>query len=331
MRDLAALPKGHLHLHLEASVRPATLAELAQERGISVPAFTYQREDYPDFADFSVAYQSLVPVLDDQAALTRLVDEAVEDAAREGVVYLELSTSPMPRYSDMFGSVQEALATLTELITAAGVRHGVEANFMPSGMRIADPAGTTELARAAVPFAGKGIVSFGLAADERGFPPELFEEAFTIARDAGLDATPHAGELVGPESVWGAIKTLGASRIQHGVRSVEDPALIDYLAEHGIPLDVCPTSNYLLSVVDSVEEHPLPYLLEAGVRCSINADDPILFGPGVLEEYVLARGALGLTDEQLAACAWTSIETTQASDATKTKAKADIDAWLAAV
>jgi adenosine deaminase len=174
------------------------------------------------------------------------------------------------------------------------------------------------------------VVSFGLANDEAIGPPEPFAEAFKIAKDAGLLSVPHAGELAGPESIRGALHTLEADRLQHGVRAVEDPELVQHLADSGIVLDVCPTSNLLLSVYPSIEEHALLELLDAGVQCSINADDPLLFGPGMLEEYELVRRALALDDEIMAAIARASIEGSGAPDALKASARRAIDAWLAA-
>ena len=143
-------------------------------------------------------------------------------------------------------------------------------------------------------------MSFGLANDEAIGPPEPYAEAFAIAKDAGLLSAPHAGELAGPESVWGALDTLAPDRLQHGVRAIEDPELVKRLADSDIVLDVCPTSNLLLSVYPSLAEHPLPRLLEAGIQCSLNGDDPLLFGPGLLEEYELARSEMGLDDAALA-------------------------------
>ncbi|TVT47102.1 adenosine deaminase family protein, partial [Amycolatopsis rhizosphaerae] len=177
--------------------------------------------------------------------------------------------------------------------------------------------------------AGTGIVSFGLANDEALFPPEPFDRAFAIAREASLISAPHAGELAGPDSVRGALDVLHAQRIGHGVRAVEDPELLHRLADSDVCLDVCPTSNLMLSVVQSLAEHPLPRLIEAGVRCSINGDDPLLFGPGLLEEYELSRTTLGLTDENLAWVARCSIEASGAPKALTADAIARIDAWLA--
>ncbi|MCC4909715.1 adenosine deaminase [Microbacterium sp. cx-59] len=323
-RDPRTLPKGHLHLHLEAAIRPDTLADLAEKMDVRIPPVT----GFAGFAAFAGMYDGLLAVLAQPAHLRRLIDEAVADAAADGVVYVEFGVSPQ-FYVDAFGSLEAALDAHIEAAAESGDRHGVEVGLMVTVDRTDDLDAAIALATVAASRAGRGVVSLGLANEERGYPARDFVEAFRIAREAGLQSTPHAGELVGPESVWEAIDDLGAVRVLHGVRAVEDPALVAVLAERGTCLDVCPTSNLLLDVVDDLADHPLPALLAAGVRCSINADDPILFGPGVGEEYIVARDSIGLTDRQLADCAWSSLETTLASDALKTRAKAGIAAWLA--
>jgi len=324
-RDLRALPKGHLHLHMEAAMRPATLVALSERLGIE-PAPT---NGFQGFTAFSATYRGLLAAMAHDDHLGILMDQIFEDQAEEGVAYLELGVSPR-FYADRYGSLDAALAEMLDLARAASAAHGVAFGFMPTIDRTAGLDNAIEVARSAARFAGERVVSLGLAADERGFPCADFSEPFAIARAAGLQSTPHAGELVGPESVREALDVLHADRILHGVRSVEDPELVAELAERGIPLDVCPTSNVLLEVVAEIGEHPLTRLLDAGVRCSINADDPILFGPDILSEYELCRTSLGLSDEQLATCAWTSIETTLAPADVKAAAKARIDGWLAA-
>lgn len=325
IRDLAQLPKGHLHLHLEAAMRPATLVELADAAGVEIPPVA----GFDGFGAFAGMYQGLLAVLAEPDNLLRLIDEAIEDAARDGVVYVEFGVSPQ-FYVDAFGSLEAALDAHIAAAQASGDRHGVEVGLMVTVDRTESLEDAIALAEVAASRAGRGVVSLGLANEERGYPAADFERAFRIAKDAGLQSAPHAGELVGPESVWQAIDALRADRVLHGVRAIEDPELIEALAQRGICLDVCPTSNLILDVVDDLAEHPLPKLLDAGVRCSINADDPILFGPGILEEYVVARDTIGLSDEQLAACAWSSIESTLASASLKAAAKTNIDAWLAA-
>jgi adenosine deaminase len=255
------------------------------------------------------------------------VEEIFEDQVAQGVVYLELGVSP-DFYAQTLGSVANALGVLVEAASGASATYGLAFGLMPTVDRTASAADAITMAEAAAQFAGIGVVSLGLANDERGRPGSEFTAAFEIARAAGLFVTPHAGELEGPDYVREAIDVLRANRVQHGVRVIDDPELVAELARRGIPLDVCPTSNVLLDVVDSLDAHPLPRLLEAGVRCSINADDPLIFGPDILDEYELCRTGLGLSDEQLAACAWTSIEVTQAPRAVKAAARIAIDAWL---
>jgi adenosine deaminase len=186
-----------------------------------------------------------------------------------------------------------------------------------------------ELARLAASFSDRGVVSVGLANSEVGHPAAAFVPAFEIARAAGLVIAPHAGELLGPESVAEALDVVVADRIQHGIRVIEDPQLLARLALSGVCLDVCPTSNVVLGIVDGLPAHPLKALLEAGVACSINADDPTIFGPGVLDEYRSARTELGLSDAQLAACAATSIRHSSASNSVRETALAGIAEWLA--
>jgi adenosine deaminase len=173
------------------------------------------------------------------------------------------------------------------------------------------------------------VVGFGLSNDEAIGPLERFADAFAVAREAGLLCTPHAGELAGADQVAFALDELQAERIEHGVRAVEDAELVARLAAAGTCLDVCLTSNVMLSVVDDIADHPLPQLLDAGVRCTLNTDDSLLFGPGLLAEYELARDTFRLDDAQLAAIARTSIQASGAPAALKRDALGGIDAWLA--
>jgi len=144
-----------------------------------------------------------------------------------------------------------------------------------------------------------GVVALGLAGAEDGAPPEPFEPWFDKARAAGLRSAPHAGEHAGPASVWGAVRALGAERIGHGVRAIEDPALVTYLAQAGIPLDVCPLSNVRLGVAESLEHHPLPRLLDAGVIMTVNSDDPSLFNTSLSDDYAALVDPMGLSVAQL--------------------------------
>ena len=324
MRDLAALPKAHLHLHLEGAMRPGTLTELAEEAGIPVP----EVRGYGSFGAFADMYVATCDVLRSMDDLRRLVDEVVEDAALAGAVWVEPATY-LPQHNDRLGPDEAVLEVLLDELAAAGERHGIAAGLLLAADRTLDPRVALAQARIAVRYADDGVVAFGLHNDEVGFPPEPFADAFAVARKGGLLSAPHAGELEGPAWVAGALEALGADRIQHGIRVVEDPDLLARLADTDVCLDVCPTSNVMLGVVPTVAEHPLPTLLDAGVTCSLNADDPLLFGPGLLEEYELVRAELGVDDDRLAAIARSSIVASGADDAHKADASRAVDAWLA--
>jgi adenosine deaminase len=327
-RDLTLLPKAHLHLHLEGAMRPATLAELAAGHRLPVPDV----RDYAGFAEFGLRYAEAAALIRTEGELRRVVREVVEDAARDGAVWLEPSVYP-PAHAERLGvSAGHVLDIMIDEADATAARLGIGCGLMVSALRHLPPDGATALARLAVSRAGRGVgggvVSFGLAADEALFPPEPFAEAFAVARDGGLLSAPHAGELAGPASVLGALDALGARRLGHGVRAVEDPALVERLAADEVTLDVCPTSNALLGVVGSLADHPLPRLLAAGVRCSIGADDPLLFGPGLLAEYETARRVLGLADERLAEVARASLEGSAAPPEVVAAGLRRIAAWL---
>jgi adenosine deaminase len=322
-RDLAALPKGHLHLHMEAAMRPATLAELAAEHGVPVPEIGA----FGDFSAFEATYEAATGVLRREADMRRLLRELVEDARADGAWYVEPALYA-PAHRERFGSDEEVVELVIDGLRAAGAELDVGVGLMIAGDRMTDPAECEEQARIAARHAGEGVVSFGLASDERGHPPEPFAEAFRIARAAGLISAPHAGELAGPESVEGALEALGADRVQHGVRAIESPDLVRKLADRGTCLDVCPTSNAALGVYPHIADHPLPDLLAAGVRCSLNADDPLLFGCGLLDEYELCRAEMGIGDAELAAVAAASFEASGASPELIGQGLAAIREWL---
>ncbi|WP_440220717.1 adenosine deaminase [Dietzia sp. MNB45] len=315
-----ALPKAHLHVHLEAAMREATLRQWCAEDGIEAPPLV----EYADFTAFLGAYGLLIDLLHTPERVGRLLDEVVADAAAQGVVALEFAS--IPEKAVAFGSAEEALEFILPAAADAGRRHGVWTGSIVSIDRGAGPGHALEAARLAARFADRGVVAVGLVADERGNPVADAAGAFAIARDAGLGVVPHAGELAGPDEVRSAIE-LGVDRIQHGVRAVEDPRVLELLAERGTCLDVCPTSNVVLDVYPSLEEHPLPRLLEAGVRCSLGADDPLLFGVDVVDEYVAAHERMGVSVARLVGVARASIEASFAPDDVKRDALARIEAW----
>ena len=324
MRDLRTLPKAHLHIHLEGAMRPATLQQTAAEAGVEVPPI----RGFGSFSAFSGMYVAACNTLTSPDALARLTREVIEDSARDGAVWVEPAVY-LPHHNALLGPSDGVLEIILGAAADAASANNIGVGIIVAADRTVDPSDSVEQAKLAVRYVGRGVTGFGLANDEVGHPPEPFAEAFAIARDAGLLSVPHAGELDGPASVRGALDALGAHRVQHGVRAIEDPELVRRLADSDVCLDVCPTSNVLLSVVPDIASHPLPALLDAGVNCSLNADDPLLFGPNLLEEYELVRSQMGLDDAALAHIATCSINASSAPDAAKRDARAAIAAWLA--
>ncbi len=322
-RSLVDLPKAHLHLHFEGAMRPSTLAELCDRQGTPLPAIGGAMGT---FAAFQQVYDAARSSLTTSEDMTRLVHEIAEDARRDGAVWVEVAVNVWDHLA--LGSPAELMELLVTAGHDAAVQHRVGLGWMVTADRTRSPEMAVEQAHLAAAFAERGVVAFGLANDESASPPELFTEAFGVAREAGLLSTPHAGEHRGPESVWVAVHELRADRVQHGVRAVEDPAVVDQLATAQVCLDVCPTSNVCLSVVPDLASHPLPGLIRAGVPCSINADDPLLFGPGLLDEYGLCRDGLGCSDQELATCARASVAHSGAPQTLKEGAGLAIDQWF---
>lgn len=356
-RDLRALPKAHLHIHTEGAMRPETLAELCRRYGIERPADTRGMR-FDNFGGFNETYWAASHCIRSREDLARLIREVAEDAASQGVWWIEPAFD-VERYGALredephrlFETQEEGWRFALAAAEAASKATGVGIGFMsavdrtqPLDRGLERARITASLVRSQehlvesgmVCFSGRhaGIVALGLHGNEEGFPPEEFEEVFRVgAAEAGLLSTPHAGEIApvpggGPASVAGAIDRLSADRILHGVLATEDPALVDRLDRGGICLDVCPSSNLQLSVFPSIEEHPLPRLLEAGVPCNIGSDDPLLFGPDLVDELELCRNAMGLSDEQIASLARNSFMHSGAPQEVKSAGVAAVDAWL---
>jgi adenosine deaminase len=314
-RSLRTLPKAHLHLHFEAAVRRATLAEAARETR-ALPSWALGT----GFEGFAAAYLGMIDFLSEPGMFDVAFEAAARDAVDEGVVYVELAVSPH-FYAKFFGTSEAALAEMAAAADRAMQRRGVGIGLMLTVDRTLPVAHAEEIIDLAIAWKSRGVVSVGAANDERGHPLAPFAADFRRAAVA-----PHAGELAGPDSVRDALAA-GASRIEHGIRAIEDPALIELLARQDVCLDVCPTSNVLLEVVPALPEHPLPALLRAGVPCTINADDPTILEVGILDEYTTARNELQLTDGELAECARTSIRFSSLNSADKRRALEEIDAW----
>jgi aminodeoxyfutalosine deaminase len=289
-------PKIELHVHLEATVRPETLLEIARKNGYPLPADTaegirelYKFRDFDHFIEVWILTTNAFRRADD---FRRIVVDYAEEAARHGAVYFEGIFSPIER-TWRGVAWDEIFSGYCDGIDEARERHGVEVRLTPDITRGAPVEDGAEAVRYAAKYRERGIVGVGLGGEEALYPPEKFEDAFRLAGEEGLASVPHAGEVVGPASIWGALETLHAHHIRHGIRAVEDPALLRELAGRRVVLDVCPLSNLRTGVVPSLEAHPLPDLLAAGIPCTVSTDDPEMFDTDLTREYE-AVGSLGL-------------------------------------
>ena len=330
---IAGLPKAELHVHHVGSVSPRIAAELAARHAGETPVPTDVDAlaayfDFRDFAHFIEVYLSMVDLIRDEEDVRVLTYEVARELARQRVRYAELTITP---YSHVRRGIPAR--AFCEAIEDARRRAEPELGIVlrwcfdipgEAGLEAAE-----QTVRIALDERPDGLVSFGLGGPEIGVPRPQFKPYFERARAAGLRLVPHAGETTGAATVWDALRELGAERIGHGIHSVEDPALLAYLAERQIPLEVCPTSNVRTRAVSTLEEHPLPILVAAGVPVTINSDDPPMFGTTLNNEYAIAARLLDLDEAGVAELARAAVRAAFLPDADKVRLIADIDAYAA--
>jgi aminodeoxyfutalosine deaminase len=285
-------PKIELHVHLEGTVRAPTLLQIARRNGAQLPADSVEGlaglYEFRDFAHFIDVWAVTTAVLRSDRDFRQLVTDYAAEAAAHGAVYLEGIFTPAEPVARGV-SWDEVFTGYCDGAEQARQEHGVQVRLTPDIPR-GFPMQAAELtARHAVGYRDRGVVGLGLGGLEAEFPPEPYARAFALARDGGIGAVPHAGEVAGPASIRGALDALRADRIRHGIRAADDPGLVRELASRGTVLDVCPVSNLRTGAVPSLAEHPLPALVAAGVACSVSTDDPAMFGTDLGNEYRVAR------------------------------------------
>ncbi|AJF66745.1 adenosine deaminase [Streptomyces vietnamensis] len=335
VRDLTLLPKAHLHLHFTGSMRPTTLIELADKYGVHLPEALksgtppkLRATDERGWFRFQRLYDIARSCLRTPEDIQRLVREAAQEDVRDGSGWLEIQVDPTS-YAPHLGGLIPALEIILDAVDAASRETGLGMRVLVAANRMKHPLEARTLARLAVRFADRGVVGFGLSNDERRGMARDFDRAFAIAREGGLLAAPHGGELTGPSSVRDCLDDLRAARVGHGVRSAEDPRLLRKLAEKGVTCEVCPASNVALGVYEKHEDVPLRTLFEAGVPMALGADDPLLFGSRLAAQYEIARRHHGFTDAELAELARQSVRGSAAPEDVKAKLLAGIDDWIA--
>lgn len=302
------MPKVELHVHLEGAIQPATLFQLARKNGMTLPASTeaelrewYRFTNFPHFIEIYFAISECIHTPDDLEFVAR---EFLRGQAAQNIVYSEVIFTPYIHYMQKAMPFADQLAAIQRAVAWARAELGVDMGIVVDIDRQTTPEQGVTVAEWAVgaihqPDSVDGVIALGLGGAEIGNPPQKHKPAFDIAYAAGLPSLPHAGETDGPASIWGALAALHPRRILHGVRCVEDDTLVDYLRDQQIPLDVCPVSNLRLNVFPSIEQHPLPYLLERGLVITIGSDDPPMFNTSLTHEYQTIAEAFSFSPETI--------------------------------
>ncbi|MDP9205128.1 MAG: adenosine deaminase [Gemmatimonadota bacterium] len=311
---LRQLPKAELHCHLDGSVRPATLLDLAREARVQMPKHTPEElaefmrvDDALTLEDYLRRFDVTVSVMQTEEALERIAYELVEDAAEDGVRYIEVRNAPILNVVQGLNLVQAIEAPLRGL-RRAEKDFGIIGRFIICALRHFTPEDSLEMAQLAVEFRNEGVVAFDLAGGEKGNSAARHVAAFRYAREHNLAVTVHAGEGDGAESVREAVHVCGANRIGHGTRLIEDPDLTQYVNDRRIALEVCLTSNVQTKVADSYETHPLREYFDRGLNVTLNTDNRLMSGTTLTDEYVHAAEHLGFTVDELAGIALNGFE-----------------------
>ncbi|MBV9804579.1 MAG: adenosine deaminase [Solirubrobacterales bacterium] len=303
------LTKAELHVHLEGTAPPELVSRIAARNGLELPRQMLSsdgRFHYTDFLHFLRTYDLAASVIRTGEDYRDITYEYLCSCADGGAIYVELTASP--DHAALVGmSDEEHWDGIARGIDDARRDTGIEGRILVSAVRNFGVEQALRVARHAAERPHPYVVGFSMAGDEAGFPAQDFAEVYLVAAEAGLGCTIHAGEWAGADSVRAALE-LPVTRISHGVRSIEDPAVVSELAARGIVLECCPTSNVVLGVYDSYEEHPLPALRDAGVRVTLGSDDPPYFGASIEGEYGICSARFGWGEDELREITRTAIE-----------------------
>jgi adenosine deaminase len=316
------MPKVELHVHLEGSILPHTLLKLAERNDVHLPAEDleglrtyYKFRDFPHFVEIYTVITGCLKSPDDYSLIAYEYGASCVD---QNIKYSEV-TFTIGTNTRLTGVPwQEILHGLNEGRRKVWDEFGIEMRWIFDISRN-HPETQEKVVDIALEARDQGVIALGLGGDEASFPPELFTNSFKRAWEAGLPCIPHAGETAGPESIWTALKELHACRIGHGVRSIEDPYLIDYLRETQIPLEICPTSNIKLGVYPDFESHPLRMLWDAGLYITVNSDDPPMFETELNQEYLTLVEQFGFSKDELERVSLNALRASLLSEAEKNR------------
>ncbi|OSP53880.1 adenosine deaminase [Pseudoruegeria sp. SK021] len=317
---MSPCPKVELHLHLEGAAPPTFIRDLAKKKSVNLTG-VFDRDGgyaFRDFGHFLTVYDAACSVLKTPEDYHRLTLAVLEEQAQQGVIYTEAFLSPEFCGGGDLGAWREYVAAIREAAELAFARDGTRLRGIVTAIRHLGPDAARITARCAAETAGDWVVGFGLAGDERKGRPRDYVWSFDMVREAGLSLTAHAGEWGGAASVRDALDDLGVSRIGHGVRAIEDPALVERLVREGVVLEVCPGSNIALGVYPRWKDHPIERLRAAGVPVTVSTDDPPFFKTTLTAEYAHLAETFGWEDETVRAVNQTAARAAFCDDATKT-------------
>ncbi len=330
---IQAMPKAELHVHLEGSIRPHTLLQLAAHNGVELPFRTEAelREYYrfTDFPHFVEVWYVINQALQTAADFTLIAYELGKEAAEQHTCYMEVTFTPTTTVRRLGISYDDLLAAVNAGAARAEREFGVQMRWINDVDREFGPDEMMKTVGWAKGAQDRGVVALGLGGFEQHRLPELFAPAFDLALAAGLHRAPHQGEYDGAESIWQAIEVLHAERIGHGIHAADDPKLMQYLAAHRIALEICPTSNVCTRVVDTLADHPITALYAAGVPVTLNSDDPAMFNTTLNQEYLLAHTEFGFSVAALEQISLNAVRYSFQPEADKQRMMAEFEAEFA--
>ena len=323
MRDLAALPKAHLHVHLESTVRPATLAEIGAANGVDVPGEPPVFDGFRAFADYNTLIRSCLRQPED---FERIAREFCADEAAQGTRHVEVSFTAAA-HGERLGDPEMPLVSVLKGLFEGGAAHGLSWRLLLDHSRRRSVERAERTLALACKYADDGVFALGMAGEER-HSLRPFATVFEKAQAAGVHLLHHTGEDDGPESIREALDVGLTERLGHGIRILEDPSLVAEVRDRGLALEVCPSSNVTLGLVPSLPEHPLPRLLDAGLTVTLNTDVPSVTGTTLTDEYTRVRDTFAYSDTDMATFARASVTASFAPEATKAAILQEICAWV---
>ena len=306
LSDIQRLPKTDLHVHLDGSLRIQTILDLAKQQKVKLPADTVEGlrpfvevgDDCKSLVEYLRAFDVTLSVMQTYESLVRVAFELAEDAAKENVRYMEVRYAPILHQQQGL-TLHNIVQAVLEGLKAAEKKYRIHTGVIICGIRHISPEMSNKLADLTVAFKNKGVVGFDLAGAEENFPAKKFREAFARVLANNINCTLHAGEAFGPESIHQAIHTCGAHRIGHGVRLIEDGDLLNYVNDHRIPLECCPSSNVQTKAVKRMEDHPIRLFFDLGLRVTVNTDNRMVTNTTVSHEFQVLHDKLGFSLDEI--------------------------------